>query len=133
MRMSAEENRRLVALCERLADATRARAAEWTREGEDVFVWAGEQGSVSIGGRDKDGEPPYQLVVVNANGEKVEELASQLVENDRPAEWNEPLGDLYRAARRSGLRADDVIEALIEALPSQNPGVDDDRLSSGIR
>jgi hypothetical protein len=116
-RMSAEENRRVVVLCERLADATRARAAEWTREGEDVFVWAGGQGSVSIGSRDKDGEPPYQVVVANANGEQLDELTSQLLEDDRPAEWNEPLADLYRAARRSALRADDVIQALIEALP----------------
>lgn len=117
--MSAEEKRRLVVLCERLADATRGGAAEWTRDGKDVFVWTGEQGSVSIGSRDNDGEPPFQLVLVNANGERVEELTSQLVEDDRPAEWNEPLGDLYRAARRSGLRADDLIEALIEALPSK--------------
>ena len=119
--MSAEENRRLVVLCERLADATRTGSAQWARDGQDVFVWAGEHGSVSIGSRDKDGEPPYELVVVNADGEKVDELTSQLVEDDRPAEWNEPLGDVYRAARRSALRADDVIEALIEALPSKVP------------
>jgi hypothetical protein len=116
-RMPAEENRGLVVLCERLADATRTRAAEWNREGEDTFVWTGGPGSVSIGSRDKDGEPPYQLVVANASGEKLDELTSQLVEDDRPAEWNEPLAHLYRAARRSALRADDVIQALIEALP----------------
>jgi hypothetical protein len=116
-RMSAEENRRVVVLCERLAEATRARAAEWNRESEDTFVWTGGPGSVSIGSRDKDGEPPYQLVVANAGGEKLDELTSQLVADDRPAEWNQPLADLYRAARRSALRADDVIQALIEALP----------------
>ena len=118
MRMSTEENRRLLVLCERLADATWARTAEWTREGEDLFVWVGDRGSVSIGSRDQDGEPPYQLVVLNAGGERLEELTSQLLGDDRPAAWNEPLADLYRVARRSALRADDVIDALIEAIPS---------------
>ena len=108
---------RIVVLCERLADATRAGGAEWRREGEDLFVWQAGQGSVTVGSRDKDGEPPYQLIVVNADGEKLEELTSQLVDNDRPAEWNEPLADLYRAARRTALGADEIIEALIEALP----------------
>lgn len=107
---------RVVVLCERLADATRAGTAKWRGEGEDTFLWEGEQGSVSVQSRDNDGEPPYQLVVFNANGVKVEELASQLVENDRPAEWNEPLAVLYRSARRSALNADEVIDALIEAL-----------------
>lgn len=114
--MSVEENRRIVVLCERLAYGTRAGAAEWSRDEEDTFVWAGGEGSVSIGSRDNDGEPPYELVVVNANGEKLDELTSQLLDDDRVADWNEPLADLYRAARRSALRADDVIEALIEAL-----------------
>jgi hypothetical protein len=115
--MAAEANGRVVVLCKRLADATRAGGAEWSRDGEDTFVWAGRPGSVSIGSRDKDGEPPYQLVVVNADGERLDELTSQLLDDDRPAEWNEPLADLYRAARRSALRADDVIDAMIEALP----------------
>jgi hypothetical protein len=108
---------RLVVLCERLADATRAGDVEWRRENEDIFVWQGDKAAVSIGSRDKDGEPPYRLVVVNADGEKLEELTSELVDNDRPAEWNEPLAGLYRAARRSALHADEIIQALIEGLP----------------
>jgi hypothetical protein len=109
---------RVVVLCERLADATRAGYVDWRREGEDTFVWQAEQAAVSVGSRDKDGEPPYQLVLVNANGEKLEELTSQLIENDQPAEWNEPLADLYRAALRRSLGADEIIEALIETLPT---------------
>jgi hypothetical protein len=108
---------RVVVLCDRLADATRAGSAKWRVEGEDTFLWNGEQGSVSVQSRDKDGIPPYQLVVFNANGVKVEELTSQLLENDEPAEWNEPLAVLYRSARRSALNADEVIDALIQALP----------------
>jgi ankyrin repeat protein len=109
---------RVVVLCGRLVDATRAGYVEWQREEEeDTFVWQAEQATVSIGSRDKDGEPPYQLVVVNERGEKLEELASELVDNDQPAEWNEPLANLYRAAHRKALGADEIIEALIESLP----------------
>ena len=38
----------------------------------------------------------------------------------KPAAWNDTLAKLYRAARRSGLRADDIIDALIEALPTSD-------------
>ena len=131
--MSAEENRRIVVLCERLAYGTRAGAAEWSREEEDTFVWASREGSVSIGSRDKDGEPPYELVVVNPNGEKLDELTSKLLNDDRVADWNQPLADLYRAARRSALRADDVIEALMEALPNPTTQALDEVSDQGAR
>jgi ankyrin repeat protein len=108
---------RLVLLCERLADATAARRVEWRLEQEDRFVWLREDGSVSITSRDHDGDPPYELAVLNAGGEPVDELSSDLVGEDEPAPWNEPLADLYRVARRSALRADDIIDALIDALP----------------
>jgi hypothetical protein len=115
--MAAEANVGVVVLCERLADATRRHTVEWNREGEDTFVWKGRSGTVSIGSRDKDGEPPYELVIMNAEGERLDKLTSQLLEDDRPANWNEPLADLYRGARRSALRADDVIQGMIDALP----------------
>jgi len=108
----------MIVLCERLAHATRTRDAEWRVDSNDRFVWERPQASISIGSRDKDGEPPYQLVLFNANGDKVEELTSQLVGDDEPAAWNEPLAGLYRAARRSALGADQLIDALIAALPS---------------
>jgi ankyrin repeat protein len=118
--MSVETDKsRVVVLCERLAGATRIGEINWRREGEDTFVWEAEEASVSIGSRDKDGEPPYQLLVLNANGETLEELTSELLENDDPAEWNEPLATLYRAALRKALGADEIIEALIERLPAR--------------
>jgi hypothetical protein len=118
--MAVETDRsRVVVLCERLADATGVGQVKWRREGEDTFVWQAEEASVSVGSRDKDGEPPYQLLVLNTDGEKLEELTSELVENDQPAEWNEPLARLYRAAVRSALGADEIIEALIQRLPAR--------------
>ena len=109
----------LIELCERLADATSARAVEWRLEGEDYYLWERPEGRVAIGARDRDGEPPYELRLFNGDGNKVEELASALVNDDRPAEWNAPLAELYRVARSSALRADEIIEALMRALPTQ--------------
>jgi hypothetical protein len=70
---------------------------------------------VSVASRDRDGEPPYELAVYNTRDEKVDELSSDLV-GDEPAPWNEALTDLYRAARRNALHADEIVEALIGAL-----------------
>lgn len=110
-------NDRLIVLCERLAEATLAGHVEWRSEGEDRYVWEHETASVAVGARDKDGQPPYDLAVLDRNGEQLEELTSALVGDDRPAPWNEPLSELYRVARRSGLHADEIIDALIAALP----------------
>jgi hypothetical protein len=113
------DHARLIVLCERLADATAARATEWRGEGNDHFRWERSEGTVSIGARDRDGQPPYELAIFNSDGERVEELASALVDDERPAEWNEPLAELYRVARRSALHADEIIEALMQTLPRQ--------------
>ena len=110
---------RVIVLCERLVEATLAGDADWRGEGEDRYLWEHEAGSVAIGARDRDGQPPYDLSILNRGGETVEELASALVDDDRPAPWNEPLAELYRVARRSGLHADEIIDALVEALPSR--------------
>jgi hypothetical protein len=119
MAVAETEKDRVVVLCERLAHATRAGHVEWRREDDDTFVWQAEEAVVSIGSRDKDGEPPYQLLVANHNGETLEELTSALLQNDQPAEWNEPLATLYRTAHRKALGADEIIEALIESLPTR--------------
>jgi hypothetical protein len=108
---------RIVILCRRLAEATAARGADWRVDGADTFLWERTEGSVAIRSRDGDGEPPFELAVFNPAGQKVEERASALVDDDRPAPWNEALADLYRLARRRALRADDIIDALIEEIP----------------
>jgi hypothetical protein len=127
--MQTSLHSRVIDLCERLVEATLAGEAEWRGEGEDRFVWGHEAGSVLIAARDRDGMPPYELSVMNPMGEKVEELASALLEDDQPAPWNGPLAELYRAARRSGLHADDIIEALVAALPSRTADQIDDAVA----
>jgi hypothetical protein len=113
------DSRRTIVLCDALVAATFAHDVEWRSDGDDSYRWDHEKGSVSIGSRDKDSQPPYQLAVFNPDRLRVEELSSSLLDNDVPAPWNEPLAELYRAARRSALHADEVIEALIDVLPSR--------------
>jgi hypothetical protein len=111
------DKERLTILARRLAEATTARRARWTLDDEDVYAWAAKQGTVTIASRDRDKEPPYELSVYNPEREKVDELSSALLDDDQPAPWNDALVELYRAARRSALGADEIIDALIEALP----------------
>lgn len=108
----------LISLCERLSESTLAGGAKWRGEGEDHYIWERPEGSVAVEARDRDGQPPYQLIVLNGNQEKVEELSSALVDDDEPAPWNQPLAELYRVARRSALNADEIIDALMAALPT---------------
>jgi hypothetical protein len=117
-RADERENDQLVLLCEQLAAATSPRGVRWEVVGRDTFSWSRPEGSVQITSRDHDGVPPFELTVYNAEGDKVEELASELVGEDEPAAWNDALAGLYRAARRSALRGDEIIDALISALPS---------------
>jgi ankyrin repeat protein len=112
------DHARVIALCERLADATLAGATEWQDAGNDHFTWARTEGRVSIGARDRDGQPPYEIAIFNPGGDKVEELASALADDESPADWNAPIAELYRVARRNALRADEIIDALMSALPT---------------
>jgi hypothetical protein len=128
--MQASLDNRVIVLCDRLAEATLAGEIEWRGADQDRFAWQDVAGSVVIGARDRDGLPPYELAILNPMGEKVEELASALLEDDRPAPWNEPLAELYRAARRSALHADDIIDALVDALPAHTADADEEAVGA---
>lgn len=110
------ELNRLTALARQLAAATSQRIVRWEQKDADLYTWAATEGVVTVASRDRDGEPPYQLTVYTTAGAKVDELMSELLADDQPAPWNEPLAELYRVARRSALGADDIIDALIERL-----------------
>jgi hypothetical protein len=119
---STDSRANVVMLCERLTAATVARTVEWRADGDDRYTWERDEGSVAIGARDRDGQPPYELAISNREGQRVEELASALVDDDLPADWNVPLAELYRVARRSALRADELIDALMAVLPPSTAG-----------
>jgi hypothetical protein len=124
--MKKDRESRLITLGNRLAAATTAGAAQWEVRELDVYSWTAAEGALSVASRDRDAEPPYELVVYNPDGEKIDELASELVD-DEPAAWNDTLAELYRAARRSALRADDIIDALLGSLPKDDRSPEQER------
>jgi hypothetical protein len=117
MQVETTDSTRLMSLCERLGAATFSRDADWRAEGDDSFFWERPEGAVSVTSQDHDGQPPYVLRIYTPERVAVDELASALAENDEPAAWNESLSSLYRLARRSALGADEIIDALMAALP----------------
>lgn len=127
------DKQRLMTLARRLAAATASGTAEWQMREPDVYAWESEEGSVSVASRDRDGDPPFELVVFNPSQERVDEISSALLEDDQPAPWNDSLARLYRLARRSALRADDIIEALIGALPASGDDESTDQERSFLR
>jgi hypothetical protein len=113
---------RLVELCERLAAATTSGQVEWTAEEETGFVCRRQSGSVGIRSRDRDGEPPYELVIYSPKGEKVENLLAEWSPEEEPAFWNPALAELYRAARRNALGVDKILDDLFAELPPARAG-----------
>jgi hypothetical protein len=109
------ENEQLATLARRLIAATATGEAQWEGREPDCYRWASEDGSVRMSSRDRDGQPPYELAVFNTRDEKVDDLSSELI-GDEPAAWNRALAELYRAARRNALDADEIVETLIGAL-----------------
>jgi hypothetical protein len=108
---------RLIELCERLSAATARGIVEWSPQEETAFLSKRRGGSVAIRSRNRDGEEPYELVIYNPKGEKVESLVSEWAPpDDLPARWNPPLADLYRTARRQALGADRVLDDLSAEL-----------------
>jgi hypothetical protein len=119
---------RHVELCERLVGATMLGEVEWTVEEETAFVCRRSSGTVGIRSRDRDGEPPYELVIFNSNGAKVETLLSEWSAEEEPALWNRALADLYRTARRNALGVDKLLDDLLAELPATQPAQEPARL-----
>jgi hypothetical protein len=111
-----QDSNQLTKLAERLVDGTRVKSIEWSLSEPEVYSWGTPDGSVTIASRDRDGEPPYELAIFNPENVKVDALKSDLLLGDVPAPWNGLLADLYASARRSALRADDLIHALLSAV-----------------
>jgi hypothetical protein len=110
------DTNQLARLAARLLDATRIKSVHWRPAEVEAYTWGTTEGSVTIASRDRDGEPPYELAIFNPENVKVDALKSDLLTGDVPAPWNGALADLYAAARRDALGADDLIDALMGAV-----------------
>jgi hypothetical protein len=114
--MTKPDTNQLTQLADRLLDGTRIKSVQWRVAELEAYTWGTTDGSVTIASRDRDGEPPYELAIFNSENVKVDTLKSELLPGDVPAPWNGQLAELYAAARRDALRADDLIEALMGAV-----------------
>lgn len=128
----------LVELAKALLDRTRSGTAKWRGDSTlTSFSVVTRKGSVVIGPRDDDGQPPYNLSVLNAEGQAIQWLASEWWPVDvranplalsptEPAPWNEVLEDLYRLARASAVDLEGVIGGILEEVDHPPPAVSDD-------
>lgn len=114
--MEAGVHAPLIRLCTDLAEATGAGQVDWSAREETSFRYRSASGGVDVRSRERDGEPPYELVLFNSKKDKVDTLASEWSQDNEPAPWNEPLVDLYRSARRRALGVDKIIDDLLAEL-----------------
>lgn len=114
--MEAGVHAPLIRLCTGLAEATGAGQVEWVAREETSFRYKSSSGGVDVRSRERDGEPPYELILFNSKKERVDTIFSEWSDDNVPAPWNEPLVDLYRAARRRALGVDKIIDDLLGEL-----------------
>jgi hypothetical protein len=103
----------LIELCAGLTEATAVGGIQWIPREESSFLYEGAKGAVEIRSRDHDGEAPFELILYNPSRDKIDTLLSQWSTEEEAAPWNEPLFDLYRAARRRALGVDTMVQDLL--------------------
>lgn len=85
---------------------------KWTAGSkEDTFLWSGSSASVVLSTKDNDGEAPWLVRLVDADGRTVE---SESV--DGRSEVFAVTEELYSAARASALNIEETIDGLLEDL-----------------
>ena len=105
----------LLVLCERIRSATLAGDVAWFRAAAGEFLWERAVGSLAI--RTSNGDsPPYELVVSEWDGVKLDVVRSPLPSRPDGAAPADALGGVYDAARESASRIYEPIDTLIDAL-----------------
>jgi hypothetical protein len=115
MSTSAE---RLFALVRTLADKTEAGDASWKKsDSATAFIYSLASGSVIIASLDNDGNFPYEVSLLNDQGEVIESRSSSGRWNDDDeGQWDDALRRLYFAARGSALNIDGVLNSMLSSL-----------------
>lgn len=100
---------RLTTLVSDLARATNEGMLTWvTSDIPGAFTLSRPQGTASIGSIDGDGTSPFEFVIFDVDGVEIESLRESL--NIRQA-WDDPLRQLFEAARASALNITDALDA----------------------
>ena len=107
----------LVELCERLAAATIDGQLEWEAGEGTAFTCVRRSGTILVRSVNGDGEFPYELVILNTDGVKVEALVSEWSAEEEPAPWNGAVANLFRVARRQALHVDRLVADILADLP----------------
>lgn len=96
-----------------LFDRTLNDSIEWASAGNDRFLHSTPRGATVIGSVDRDGEPPYDVVLFDEEGKSVASLQRGY---DDPQDEFELLRDLYETARRHALNIDPFVDSLIAEI-----------------
>lgn len=110
-------DQRMYSLLTRLIARTEAGSVQWERGGrEESYIYSLPDASVVIETKDRDDSHPYRFRVVNDMGDTVDEITvSPFEASSSEAE------ELYRLAKRSALRVDETLDALLSRLDDDLP------------
>jgi hypothetical protein len=117
--------RKLLQFTTLLTTETKDGRAHWrAAPGFDRFSLVTARGSVVVRSMDADGQPPFEVALLNAEGVEIETLASYW-DTGRTAEgqqfrvsapWNSDLADLFDAARSNSINLEGVIDGILEEV-----------------
>jgi hypothetical protein len=114
----------LTNLARQLISSTDRRVINWEVAGEEAsFSCKLTAGTATIESVDKDGREPFKFSLTTPSGELVDYIETEWYgEEDgdaEPASWNSLLTDLFEAARRSALKIDGLVDAMVQELKSK--------------
>ena len=117
---------KLRTLARRLIQGTRENKITWDETDRDqAYTYSTKDASVIIATTDNDGFAPFQLLIVNDQGNVVDSLESheRILGTRRiaPLEWAGELRELHALARRDVYRVDELVSTLLDGLPA-DPG-----------
>jgi hypothetical protein len=107
--MQRDPRAELVDLCEQLTAATMDEQLEWKAEEEGAFTCVRRSGTILVRSVNGDGEAPFELVILNTDGVKVESLVSERSAEEELSSWNGAVAKLHRVARRQALNLDRLV------------------------
>lgn len=112
--MSFERQKHLV---ERLLNKSRSGELAW-RESirPDEFQVAFPSSGVQIRSTKSGNFTDFHISLIDSSGRVVDGFGNDQLDRDGPyksGSWSRPLSELYELARRSALRADDVIDSIL--------------------
>jgi hypothetical protein len=103
----------------RLLERTRAGGVRWqATDRPDAFLFSGSQAAVVIRTRDDDGNYPFELALLDGNGNEVEKLFSHFDDPDEQprytaTDYAQVLDDLWEAARAIALNIPALVDSLV--------------------